>query len=234
MTFFAFIEYGRVVTDNPSRPHGFGQLNLETAVPFQKNPNLSAFFRAIDRADELGSGMRKLKLWGKKYGGKDPQLIEGDNFRMILTVPEFAENPANIPEVVTVDGRRTEDTPQVEAHDEAHDKAHDGAQSGAESGAQSESESGAECSNGQVTTEVTTEVKKLLGAIIREMTRKELQEVLRLKNDSHFRKQYLAPAMETGLIKMTIPNKPNSRLQKYRLTDKGRKIIDQTRFKDKD
>jgi predicted HTH transcriptional regulator len=50
---------------------GFGLFNPETAVPFQKNPNLSAFFRAIGRADELGSGMRKLMLQGKKYGGKD-------------------------------------------------------------------------------------------------------------------------------------------------------------------
>ena len=38
------IEYGRVVTDNPSRPHGFGILDPETCVPYQKNPVLSAFF----------------------------------------------------------------------------------------------------------------------------------------------------------------------------------------------
>lgn len=56
------IEYGRVVTDNPSRPHGFGILDPETCVPYQKNPILSAFFREIGRADELGSGMRKSKL----------------------------------------------------------------------------------------------------------------------------------------------------------------------------
>jgi ATP-dependent DNA helicase RecG len=83
------IEYGKVTTFNANRPHGFGLLDPETSVPFQKNPVLGAFFREIDRADELGSGMRKLMLYGKKYGGSDPQLIEGDVFRMIVSVPEF-------------------------------------------------------------------------------------------------------------------------------------------------
>ncbi len=56
---------------------------------------IGAFFRKIDRADELGSGMRKMMMYGKKYGGADPQLIEGDVFRMIISVPEFGEKPSN-------------------------------------------------------------------------------------------------------------------------------------------
>ena len=76
------------------RSHGFGLINPNIAVPFQKNPILSAFFRVINRADELGSGIRKLMRYGKTYGGEDPQLIEGDNFRMIITVPEFGGDPA--------------------------------------------------------------------------------------------------------------------------------------------
>ena len=52
---------------------------------------IGAFFREIDRADELGSGMRNLMKYGKLYGGSDPQLIEGDVFRMIISVPEFGE-----------------------------------------------------------------------------------------------------------------------------------------------
>ena len=107
------IEYGRVVTDNPSRPHGFGILDPETCVPYQKNPILSAFFREIDRADELGSGMRKMMLYGKKYGGADPQLIEGDNFRMIISVPEFSENPARTARIVPTEQGTTEVTQQA-------------------------------------------------------------------------------------------------------------------------
>jgi len=85
------IERGRVTTFNANRPHGFGLLDPETSVPYQKNPVLGAFFREIDRADELGSGMRKMMLYGKKYGGADPQLIEGDIFRMVISVPEFGQ-----------------------------------------------------------------------------------------------------------------------------------------------
>lgn len=38
-----------------------------------------------------------------------------------------------------------------------------------------------------------------------------------------FRHQVLRPLLETGLIEMTIPEKPRSSKQKYRLTDKGEK-----------
>lgn len=70
---------------------------MDISVPFPKNPILGAFFREIDRADELSSGMRKMMRYGKAYGGADPELIEGEVFRMIITVPEFSNNPAAIP-----------------------------------------------------------------------------------------------------------------------------------------
>ncbi|NQT60362.1 MAG: hypothetical protein HQ557_15385 [Bacteroidetes bacterium] len=74
-----------------------------------------------------------------------------------------------------------------------------------------------------VAMDVTMDVdwlKKLKG----EMNRAELQSALKLKNDDHFRKAYLAPAMEAGIIEITLPDKPRSIKQKYRLTEKGKKM----------
>ena len=76
----------------------------------------------------------------------------------------------------------------------------------------------------EVTTEVTTEVKRLLLVCNGEKSRKELQDLAGLKNDEYFRKAYIAPAIESGVLMMTVPDKPNSRFQKYCLTDKGRII----------
>ena len=40
-------------------------------------------------------------------------------------------------------------------------------------------------------------------------------------NGMHFANDYLQPALEADLIQYTIPDKPKSRLQQYRLTAKG-------------
>ncbi len=86
------IEYGQVRTENSNKPHGFGILSPDTFTPFPKNPVIGAFFREIHRADELGSGIRKLMKYGKVYGGADPEMIEGDVFRTLVKAPEFGQS----------------------------------------------------------------------------------------------------------------------------------------------
>ena len=68
-----------------------------------------------------------------------------------------------------------------------------------------------------VTPYVTPQVKellKVLGSL--ELSRQEIQDKLGLKDRKSFADRYLNPALELGLIDMTIPDKPKSRLQKYR------------------
>ncbi len=74
----------------------------------------------------------------------------------------------------------------------------------------------------QVNPQVSPQVGELLAVIEGEMGREALQAILDLSDRKSFRERYLRPALADGLIEMTIPNKPNSRLQKYRLTDRGR------------
>jgi predicted HTH transcriptional regulator len=74
---------------------------------------------------------------------------------------------------------------------------------------------------GEVTGEVAGEVAKLVLICQGERSRQELREGLHLKGDDNFRRLYLLPALEAGLLEMTVPDKPTSRFQKYRLTATG-------------
>ena len=61
------------------------------------------------------------------------------------------------------------------------------------------------------------QVNKLLYALSDEtLSAVELMKRLNLKHRPTFRKNYLKPALAKGLIVMTIPDKPNSKNQKYR------------------
>jgi ATP-dependent DNA helicase RecG len=55
----------------------------------------------------------------------------------------------------------------------------------------------------------------------------DLMAISGRKNRTKFRDQVLNPLLEEGLIEMTIPDKPRSSKQKYRLTDKGRVLLEQ-------
>ncbi|MBW2020997.1 MAG: putative DNA binding domain-containing protein [Deltaproteobacteria bacterium] len=60
----------------------------------------------------------------------------------------------------------------------------------------------------------------------------DLMAITGRSDRTKFRHQVLNPLLEAGLIEMTIPNKPRSSKQKYRVTDKGEKYIEMT-MKDK-
>lgn len=64
---------------------------------------------------------------------------------------------------------------------------------------------------------LSEEVKKLLKVMEYGIPykSKDLMEKLELKSREGFRRNYLHPAIELNLIRMTIPDKPNSRNQRY-------------------
>jgi hypothetical protein len=60
-------------------------------------------------------------------------------------------------------------------------------------------------------------------------TREELQSAAGFKERKHFRKFYLEPLLAAGWLAMTIPDKPTSRLQRYRTTPEGRRALEEQR-----
>ncbi len=82
-------------------------------------------------------------------------------------------------------------------------------------------------SSPQVDPQVAPQVMRLLNVLKGEMSRQQLQAALDLTDRRSFRSRYLVPALNAGLIEMTLPGKPNSRQQKYRLTASGNRLKNQ-------
>jgi len=80
----------------------------------------------------------------------------------------------------------------------------------------------------QVTPQVTPPVEVLLRLLdsCGALSNAEVRKGLGLKDRKHVGERYLEPALAEGLVELTIPDKPRSRLQKYRLTEKGKALID--------
>lgn len=53
----------------------------------------------------------------------------------------------------------------------------------------------------------------------------ELMSAMNWKHRTKFRRRFLMPLVAQGLLAITIPDKPNSRLQKYQTTEKGRQYL---------
>jgi ATP-dependent DNA helicase RecG len=58
-------------------------------------------------------------------------------------------------------------------------------------------------------------IAELLALCETARSRREMQDFCSIKSDEYFRKQIVSPLLSNGLIKMAIPDKPNSRNQKY-------------------
>jgi len=67
------------------------------------------------------------------------------------------------------------------------------------------------------TDQVSDQVKAFLKCVgTKPVSALECMKKLGLSHLPTFRQNYLQPALDAGLIERTLPDKPNSRLQKYR------------------
>ena len=73
-----------------------------------------------------------------------------------------------------------------------------------------------------VTPHVTPQVRAVLTRAEEAAARDDLQHAAGIGDREDFRSRYIAPLLAAGWLVMTIPDKPRSTKQRYRLTDAGR------------
>ncbi len=86
----------------------------------------------------------------------------------------------------------------------------------------------------QVPGKYPTSTRQVLTALAKArepLTRAALQEASGLRNREHFVNEHLSPLVELGIIEMTIPDRPRSSKQGYRLTRAGAEYLKKTQEK---
>jgi len=77
----------------------------------------------------------------------------------------------------------------------------------------------------QIVTKSLTKIVGLIDFLSIEKTRKEILTFLEIGNQTINFNSNIKPLLDCGIIELTIPDKPKSRNQKYRLTLKGKKLL---------
>ena len=68
-------------------------------------------------------------------------------------------------------------------------------------------------------------IDKLIGFCTEARSFSEMLAFMDLTDRTKFRRKYIHPLLNAGILEQTMPDKPNSRNQKYKLTAKGLELI---------
>ena len=180
----------------PLTPESLRAPHASASIP--RNPLIADPMFLARYAEKAGSGILDMIARCKQAGLPTPEFRqEGGQFVQRLRRPTPAVTPQVAPQVDSGRNRLKEQSLQELA-------------------------SALGLSVAQVTPQVTTQVEKVLTATAHEArSREELQAATGMIDREHFRKAYIEPLVMAGWLERTIPDKPTSRLQKYRLGAKG-------------
>lgn len=209
----------RISLWNPAQlPAGWSASGLrERQLSRPGNPDIAAAFQRGGLVEGWGLGIDKLCAACRAHGVGEPQLRhEQDGLWLEFS---FARSMPRQAARATADRPAARLAGEVSRHVTGHAAGEDTVYVAGEV-ALPETDYAA----GEVTGYVAGEVQRLVQACDGVMTRKALQKALGLKSDANFRALYLVPALEAGLIEMTIPDKPKSSRQQYRLSAAGQAL----------
>jgi ATP-dependent DNA helicase RecG len=159
-----------------------------------RNPIIADIFHRAGLIEKWGRGTNRVIEMCRKAGIARPIFEENGPFAVVTFRVRV--------------GQTAQVTTQVWTHDEA--------QAGTKSGLNQDHVTA------EVTAQVTAEVTAQVAAFCRQpKPAKAIMTELGLKHWKTFQTNYLAPLMAMGVLERTIPDKPRSRMQRYRTTEAG-------------
>lgn len=180
--------------------------DLKTGISKIRNPVIARIFKELDLIEQWGSGIPEIFKKIKEQKLPQPEILEvGMRIRFVVYLKEIQPLTAK-------QSRNGKPTNPIKSNQIIKT-----------------SEQVNEQVDEQVNEQVNEQVKTVLKACkSRPQSKTELLKALNLANVYLNYKHHIKPIIEKGLIEPTIPQKPTSRLQKYRLTPKGTNLLKKT------
>lgn len=176
-----------------------------------RNPVLARVFRELDLIEQWGSGIPGIFRQAAAENLPEP-VIEELAGRLRFTIPLKQIVPLSREQ-----SRATLAQDQSKKASGVDSGTQSGTQSGAQSGAQSGVESGVESA-------MSLSILELLKDS--PLAKSEIAGKLGKAKPTRYLNDLVAKLLRSDLIEYTLPDKPQSRLQKYRLTEKGRTLCE--------
>lgn len=235
------IESSKVIATNPNRVTFTGILDIQTFSPFAKNPNIRKFFTAFGWADEIGSGVRNIAKYLSEYTkGALPIFIEGDIFKteIPLTQRDLSPFSYEISKLLNLENTTnfskifiSSDIQGYNANEfiynllskwnnqgvkmqnlnwvnkDLNEKDWDSLETWSE--------------KNQLIQKKSIYLLQILFHCLEALPLDEILNRMKYSNKQSFRDRYLSALLKEGLLERTMPNKPNSKYQRYTISNKG-------------
>ncbi|MFI3297481.1 MAG: DUF4062 domain-containing protein [bacterium] len=179
------------------------------------NPLLANPMYLAGSIERLGTGTRDIISMCENAGLRTPEFVQDDIFRVVLWRKDndLVENSDQVTAQVSSQVGSLVNNDLIDNQD------------GTSIDSSPVSSQVSSQVSSPVTAQVSDKILKLIEIFDGDMNRIDLQNKLNIIYKSYFREEYLSPAIEDGYIELTIPDKPTSSKQKYRLTNKGKSLL---------
>jgi len=205
-----FLVFSDIVrTENGTKPLQTGSVTLDNLETHPKNPMIAKVFKELGWVEELGSGRKNIRKYAPVYFS-DFQVEISNNERFIFSI-----SYQNTDKDALVDFGFSEMLQLVGANlglswdQRRQELAHSRHQVGTKSALS------------------WYQIQTLLEFVKTSRSMTDIMEVFDWSDRTKFKKKYINPLLETGLLEMSHPDVPNSPMQRYFLSKKGILFIDQ-------
>lgn len=179
---------------------------------FSRNPKIALYMRSYKLVKEFGEGVDRMFREMEEAGHPAPEYRQNE-FMVYATIWQLKklDNQEEL-------SRGQEITKQsLSSHQE------EGLSKGPSKGLSKGLSKDQVC---ELVGQKWEKIELLLHGMEHASTAADLRALMEMSNASKFKKNYLDPLLEMGIIEMTQPDSPKSPTQRYRLTENGRELLE--------